>query len=95
MRAVQGPLAVGGPPRPEDPDPAFFWFGEHDDDEPVSAKTDRDESVFEFGVLRVEDLEGVIPNSKRPGAPFLRGPVLPMDEDAFVGVLLEVHGGED
>jgi hypothetical protein len=66
VRTVQGPLAPVGQSSSNDPDQAFFWFCMDDDHQPAIDGADRDEAVFGFRVLRVEDLEIVSARQSKP-----------------------------
>ena len=57
MRAVQLLLAVRSHSSADDSDSTFLWFRVNDDDDPTIDGADRHESIFELGMLFIEDLE--------------------------------------
>ena len=59
VRAVHGLLAVVGPTGTDDSNDVFLSLRVDDHDEPAFDGTDRDEAIFEVGVLAVEDLQMV------------------------------------
>jgi len=94
VQAVQSPLALGGQSGSDDPDQAVLWLREPDDDEPATDGPDRDESVLGFRVFRVEELEVVDAGFEEPPRLRERQPVLPLVEDVFGIVPLEVRARE-
>jgi hypothetical protein len=61
-------FALAGRPGANDPDQAFFWFRVDDDHDPAIDRTDRDEAVFGFRVLRVEYIQVVGTGFEEPSS---------------------------
>ncbi len=76
MRAVQSLLALVGQPGANDSDEVFFSFRLNDDHKSAIDWTDGDETVFEFRMLCVEDLEIVGARLEEPLSLRERQPVL-------------------
>ena len=91
MRAVQSLLALVGQPGSNDSDEVFFSFRVNDDHKSAIDWTDGDETVFEFRMLRVEDLETVDARLEEPLGHRERQPVLALVTQVFRIVPLELH----
>jgi hypothetical protein len=57
VQAVQGLLAVVGATGADDSNDVFLSLREDDANEPAFDGTDRDEAIFQVGMLDVEDLQ--------------------------------------
>ncbi len=88
---AQSLLAPVGQPSANDSDEIFFSFRVDDNYEPAIDWSDGDETVFEFRMLRVEDLEIVGARLEEPLSLRERQTVLALVADVFLIVSLEVH----
>ena len=91
MRAVQTLLALVGQPGANDSDEVFLSFRVDDDHEPAIDRTDRDEAVFGFRMVCVEDLEIVGAGLEEPLSLRERQTVLLLVAEVLRIVPLEVH----
>ncbi len=95
MRAVQSLLALVGQPGANDSDEVFFSFRVNDDHKSAIDWTDGDETVFEFRMLCVEDLEIVGARLEKPLSLRKRQPVLALVTEVFRIVPLELRIGRE
>ena len=91
MRAVQTLLALVGQPGANDSDEVFFSFRVDDNHEPTIDGADSDETIFEFGMLCVEDLEIVGARLEEPLRLRERQTVLALVAEILRIVPLEVY----
>ena len=95
MRAVQSLLALVGQPGADDSDEVFFSFRVNDDHKSAIDWTDGDETVFEFRMLCVEDLEIVDARLEKPLSLRERQPVLALVTQVLRVVPLELDTGRE
>jgi hypothetical protein len=93
VRAVQNLLAIVGQSGAKDSDSAFFAFRVDHDHEPAFDWPDGEEPIFEFRMLRVENLEIVDTRLEEP--PDLREgqTVLSLVAEVLGRIPLELHDG--
>jgi hypothetical protein len=95
VRAVESLLALVGQPGLNYSDEVLFSFGVDDYHKSPIDWTDGDETVFEFRMLCVEDLEIVGPRLEEPLSLRKRQPVLTLVTEVFRIVPLELHIGRE
>jgi hypothetical protein len=91
VRAVQNLLAFVGHSGAKDSDSAFFTFRVDDDHEPAIDGPDGEEPIFEFRMLRIEDLEIVDTRLEEPLGLREGQTVLSLVADVLRRIPLKLH----
>jgi hypothetical protein len=93
VRAVQNLLAFVGHSGAKDSDSAFFSFRVDDNHEPAIYGPNGEKSIFEFRMLRIEDLEIVDTRLEEPLGLHEGQTMFTLVADVLRRIPLELHEG--